>query len=44
MEQCLLLYLGVVAFEKGALGSPSTKAANFTNLCGAFNNFPDFFV
>ena len=23
------LYLGIVAFEKGALGSPSTTAANF---------------
>ena len=27
-----LLHLGVVAFEKGALGSPSTKVANFTFL------------
>ena len=25
-----LLYLGVEAIEKGALGSPSTKVANFT--------------
>ena len=26
----LLLHLGVVAIEKGAFGSPSTKVANFT--------------
>ena len=30
MEYRLLLHLGVVAIEKGAIGSPSTKVANFT--------------
>ena len=28
-ELCTLLHLGVVAIEKGAFGSPSTKVANF---------------
>ena len=32
MKQRPSLYLGVVAIEKGAFGSPSTKVANFT-LC-----------
>ena len=31
MEYRPSLYLGVVAIEKGALGSPSTKVADFTN-------------
>ena len=30
MELCPPLHLGVVAIEKGAFGSPSTKVANFT--------------
>ena len=30
MELHLLLHLDVVAIEKGALRSPSTKVANFT--------------
>ena len=30
-SSALLLHLGVVAIEKGAFGSPSTKVANFTN-------------
>ena len=30
MEQRPPLYFGVVAVEKGACGSPSTKVANFT--------------
>ena len=30
MEWHPLLHLGVVAIEKGAFGSPSTKVANFT--------------
>ena len=33
-----LLHLGVVAIEKGAFGSPSTKVANFT-----YTHKPDFF-
>ena len=27
------LHFGVVAIEKGTLGSPSTKVANFTYIC-----------
>ena len=30
MEWCPPLHLGVVAIEKGAFGSPSSKVANFT--------------
>ena len=30
MELCPPLHLGVVAIEKGAFGSTSTKVANFT--------------
>ena len=30
MEQHPPLHLGIVAVEKGAFGSPSTKVANFT--------------
>ena len=29
-ESCPPLHLGVIAIEKGAFGSPSTKIANFT--------------
>ena len=29
---CPLLHLGVVAIEKGAFGSPSTKVTNFTYI------------
>ena len=33
MELCPPLHHGVVAIEKSAFGSPSTKVANFTYLC-----------
>ena len=33
MEERTPLHLGVVAIEKGAFGSPSTKVANFTYYC-----------
>ena len=32
MESRLPLYLGVVAIEKGAFGSPLTKVVNFTYI------------
>ncbi len=32
MEKHLPLHLGIVAIEKGAVGSPSTTVANFTLL------------
>ena len=34
------LHLGVVAIEKGAVGSPSTKVANFTIWFQLTNNKP----
>ena len=34
MEYLPPLHLGVVAIEKGAFGSPSTKVANFTYFIG----------
>ena len=33
-----LLHLGVVAIEKGAFGSSSTKVANFTYIKAKINN------
>ena len=33
MDEYLPLHVGVVAIEKGVLGSPSTKFANFITSC-----------
>ena len=39
MEENPPLYLGVVAIEKGAFGSPSTKVANITFTFVLFAGF-----
>ena len=38
-SSALPLHLGVVAIEKGAFWSPSTKVANFTYLCTRKRSF-----
>ena len=38
-EWCPPLQLGVVAIEKGAFGSPSTKVTNFTYLWQSYFTF-----
>ena len=37
------LYLGVVAIEKGAFGSPSTTVANFTNFTYSYRENSDYY-